>query len=58
MLELFPKIPPLKKISQFQDWKKTTELVKEKGNFKPEIKLMVENWQDELYQLENKRKWC
>ena len=58
MLELFPKIPPLKKISQFQDWKKTTELVKEKENFKPEIKLMVENWQDELYQLENKRKWC
>ena len=24
-------------------------------NFKPEIKLMIENLQDELYQLENKQ---
>ena len=52
MLELFPKILPLKKILELQDWKKTA---KKKENFKPEIKLMIENWQHELYQLEKKQ---
>ena len=51
MLEPFLKTPPLKKILEFQDWKKTAKLYK-KENFKPEINLMIEKLQDELYQLE------
>ena len=54
MLELFLKIPLLKKLLVFQDWKKNAKLI-QKRNFKPEIKLMIENLQDELYQLENKQ---
>ena len=30
--------------------------MKTKENFKPEIKPMIENLQDEIYQLENKQK--
>ena len=55
MLELFLKIPPLKKMLNFQDWKKTAKLLYEKEKFKPEIKPMTENLQDEVYQLENKQ---
>ena len=40
-------ISPLKKILQFQDWKKTTNL--------NQIKPMFENCQDKLYLLENKQ---
>ena len=43
MQELFPKFPLFKKILEFQDWKKTAKLIK-KEKFKPEIKLMIENW--------------
>ena len=43
MLEPFLKTPPIKKILEFQ-----------RTNFESEIKLMIENLQDELYQLENK----
>ena len=42
----FLKISPLKKILEFQNWRK---------DYKPEIKPMMENLQDELYQLENKQ---
>ena len=35
--------------------KKDCETYIKKRNFKPEIKPMIEIWQDELYQLENKR---
>ena len=40
----------IKVIGLKKDWKTF-----KKKNFKPEIKPMVENWQDELYQLENKQ---
>ena len=61
MLRYFLKIPPLKKILQFQDRKKTgkklmqKENLCKKENFKTEIKPMIGNLQDELYQLENKQ---
>ena len=48
MLELFLKIPPLKTERRLQNLCK-------KENFKPEIKPMIENLQDELYELENKQ---
>ena len=48
MLEPFLKISPLKKILEFQ-YRKTAKLI-QKRKFKPEIKLMIENLQDELYQ--------
>ena len=54
MLELFLKVPPLKKILEFQNQKKTMKLV-HKENFAPKIKSMIENLQNELYQLENKQ---
>ena len=41
------------KILEFQDWKRLRSIYK-KENFKPEIKPMIENLQDELYKLENK----
>ena len=53
MLEIFLNIPPLKKVLEFQNWKKTAKLTQK--NFKPEIKSMIEKLQDELYQLENKQ---
>ena len=43
MQELFPKLPLFKKMLEFQDWKKTANFIK-KENFKPEIKLIIENW--------------
>ena len=56
MVEAFLKTPPLNKTLEFQDWKKTAKLnQKKQKNFKPEIKLMIENLHDELYQLENKQ---
>ena len=54
ILEIFLNIPPLKKILEFQDWKKTAKLI-QKENVKPEINPMTENLQDELYQLKNKQ---
>ena len=54
MLELFLKIQRLKKILEFQDWKKPAKLIPKK-TFKAEIKPMTEKLQDELYQLENKQ---
>ena len=47
MLELFLKVPPLKKL-EFQNQKKKAFVQKE--NVKPKIKPMIENLQDELYQ--------
>ena len=55
MLELFLKIPPLKKVLEFHDLEKTAKLIQKKENFKPEIKSMIENLQDELYELKNKQ---
>ena len=54
MLELFLKIPPLKKMLDFQDWKKTEKFIR-KRKLKLEIKPMVENLQNGFYQLENKQ---
>ena len=52
----FLKIPPLKKLLEFQDWKKDYEAYKKKKkNFKPEIKPMIQNLQYETYQLETKQ---
>ena len=42
------------KILEFQHWKKTAKLI-QKRTLKPEIKPMIENFQNELYQLENKQ---
>ena len=55
MLELFLKAPPLKKILEFQNQKKKTMKLVQKENFKPKIKAMIENLQNELDQLENKQ---
>ena len=56
MLEIFLEIQPLKKILEFQGWKKTAKLIqKEKKKIKPEIESMIANLQDKLYQLENKQ---
>ena len=49
MLGHFLKIPSLKKILEFQDWKKDYEASKKKKKFKPDIKPMIRNLQDELY---------
>ena len=49
----FLNIPTLKKLLEFQDWKKDNEAYTKKWNFKPEIKPLIENLQDEFYQLEN-----
>ena len=55
MLEIFLKIPPLKKILEFKDWKKTAKLILKTKKLKSEIKPMIENLKNELYQLENKQ---
>ena len=47
MLELFLKVPPVKKL-EFQNQKKKAFVQKE--NFKPKIKPMIENLRDQLYQ--------
>ena len=54
MLRYFLNIPQLKKIYNFKNEIRLQNLYK-KENFKPEIKPMIENLQDELYQLENKQ---
>ena len=54
MLEHVLKIQPLKEILEFQDWKRGYETYTKK-KFKPEIKPIIKNLQDELYQLENKQ---
>ena len=54
MLEHVLKIQPLKEILEFQDWKRGYENYTKK-NFKPEIKPIIKNLQDEFYQLENKQ---
>ena len=54
MLRYFLNIPQLKKIYNFKNEIRLQNLCK-KENFKPEIKPMIENLQDELYQLENKQ---
>ena len=54
MLELFLKVPPLKKILEVQNQKKDYEICT-KGNFEPKIKPMIENLQNVLYQEENKQ---
>ena len=59
MLELFLKVPPLKKILEqyrirkYQNTEGRLQNLYEKENSKPEIKPMIENLQDGLYQLEN-----
>ena len=55
MLQNFLKLPPLKKILEFQDWKKDCETYTKKEEFKPETKPIIENLQDELYQLESEQ---
>ena len=54
MLEHVLKIQPLKEILEFQDWKRGYESYTKK-KFKPEIKPIITDLQDELYQLENKQ---
>ena len=54
MLEHVLKIQPLKVILEFQDWKRDYETYTKK-KFQPEIKPIIKNLQDELYQLENKQ---
>ena len=49
------KSPPLNKILGFQDQKKRLGNFYKKENFKPKIKVMIENLQDELNQWENKQ---
>ena len=50
MLGHFLKIPSLKEILEFQDWKKDYETsTKKKKKFKPAIEPMIGNLQDELY---------
>ena len=44
------KSPPLNKILEFQDQKKRLGNFYKKENFKPKIKVMIENLQDELNQ--------
>ena len=48
MLGHFLKILSLKEILEFQDWKKDYE-TSTKKKFKPAIKPMIGNLQDELY---------
>ena len=40
----------LTKMLRFQDWRKDCEAYTKKEKFTPEIKPMIENLQDELYQ--------
>ena len=54
MVELFLKIPPVKKFQNFETERRLQNLYK-KEIFEPEIKPMIEKVQDELYQLENKQ---
>ena len=54
MLEFFLKIPSLKKILKFWDWKKTAKLI-QKRKLQTWIKPMIENLKDELFQLQNKQ---
>ena len=49
MLQLFLKIPPLKKILRLK------EDLYQKENLKSQVKPMLEDLKDELYQLENKQ---
>ena len=55
MLQIFRKIFTFSRKSNFSTEKKTAKLIK-KENFKPQIKSMIQNIQDEIYQLENKQK--
>ena len=48
MLEHVLKIQPLKEILEFQDWKRGYKTYTKK-KFKPEIKPIIKNLQDELY---------
>ena len=54
MLELFLKIPPLKTILKFQDWKKNAKLII-KRKLQTRIKPVIENLKDELSQLKSKQ---
>ena len=40
---------------EFQYWKEDCQTYTKKVNFKPQIKPIIENLQDKLYQLENKQ---
>ena len=46
------KIQPLKKILEFQEWKRGYETYTKK--IKPEVKPIIKNLKDELHQLKNK----
>ena len=51
MLELFLKVPPLKKLEfQNQKKRKKTMTFVQKETLKPKIKPMIENLRDERYQ--------
>ena len=54
ILKLFLKIPPLRKILEFKDWK-TAKLIQKKKTSNQKLNQWFENLQDELYQLENKQ---
>ena len=55
ILELFLKVPPLKKILEVQNQKKMTMNFVRKKNLEPKIKPMIENLQNVLDQEENKQ---
>ena len=56
ILELFSKFPPLKKINCKINYnKENCKNLYKKENFKPEVKLTIENLQNELHQLKNKQ---
>ena len=55
MLKLFLKVPPLKRILEFQNQKTKAIKLVQKANFKQKIKPMNKNLQNELYELENKQ---
>ena len=54
MLELSLKFDHSRKYQNFKTERRLQNLYK-KGNFKPEIKPIIENLQDELYQSKNKQ---
>ena len=55
MLELFLKMLLFQKSIRISTLKRRLQNLYKKENFKPQIKPMIENLQDELYQLENKQ---
>ena len=57
MLRHFLKIPPLKKILEFQDWKKKLRNLHRKENFKPKINTIIANKQAKGARLHANIRW-